>query len=229
MKKIINYFNKTEKLLWSVSVFMIFTAFILFDGSNIAAPICSMVGVTSIIFNAKGNPFGQLLMIAFSIFYGVISFEFRYYGEMLTYLGMVAPMAVIALVSWIKNPFKGKRAQVKIENLKIGEPWLIAVLSVLVTALFYFALKWLGNANLIPSTVSITTSFVAAYLTFRRNPYYAFWYMANDMVLIVLWILAVFADVSALSVVICFFAFLLNDTYCFLNWKNMKKLQQTSC
>lgn len=38
-----------------------------------------------LIFNAKGNPFGQLLMIIFSLIYGVISYSFSYYGEMITY------------------------------------------------------------------------------------------------------------------------------------------------
>ena len=33
-------------------------------------------------------------MIVFSILYGVISFRFRYWGEVLTYLGMTLPVSV---------------------------------------------------------------------------------------------------------------------------------------
>ena len=58
------------------------------------------------IFNAKGNPIGQFLTIVFSLLYGIISYGFSYYGEMITYLGMTMPMSVFALVSWIKNPYK---------------------------------------------------------------------------------------------------------------------------
>lgn len=65
----------------------------------------SLIGVTSLIFNAKGNPFGQLLIVVFSILYGAISYSLAYYGEVITYLGMTAPMAVFSLVSWLRNPF----------------------------------------------------------------------------------------------------------------------------
>lgn len=62
--------------------------------------------------------------------------------------------------------------------------------AILVTALFYFILGYFQTANLVPSTLSVTTSFIAVYLTYKRSPYYAFGYAANDIVLIVLWILA---------------------------------------
>lgn len=46
-------------------------------------------------------------MILFSLLYGIISFTFSYYGEMLTYVGMTMPMAVFALISWLKNRLTG--------------------------------------------------------------------------------------------------------------------------
>ena len=73
--------------------------------------------------------------------------------------------------------------------------WLLALV---VTVLFYFILKALNTANLFFSTLSITTSFVASYLTFLRSPYYAIGYSANDVVLIILWILASVEDISYL-------------------------------
>lgn len=98
-------------------------------------------------------------------------------------------------------------------------------LSVVVTIVFYFILKIWGTANLIPSTVSVTTSFIAAYLTFRRSPYYAIVYAMNDVVLIVLWVLAALSDISYVSVVVCFVAFLVNDLYGFINWRKMQRRQ----
>jgi nicotinamide riboside transporter PnuC len=79
---------------------------------------------------------------------------------------------------------------------------------------------------MIPSTISITTSFIAAYLTFRRSPYFALAYASNDIVLIVLWVLASFKDISYISVVICFAVFLFNDLYGFYNWQRLEKTQK---
>ncbi|MBQ3085079.1 MAG: nicotinamide mononucleotide transporter [Clostridia bacterium] len=221
-----HYFLKRELALWSGSVLLILIAFFGFDRENYMTLTASLIGVTSLIFNAKGNPFGQLLMIVFSALYGIISYSFAYYGEMITYLGMTAPMALFALISWLKNPYRGNRAEVAVGKLKKGEiGWMLA-LTAAVTVAFYFILDAFRTANLLPSTLSVTTSFIAAYLTFRRNPWFALAYAANDVVLIVLWVMAAMEELSYLSVIVCFVVFLFNDIYGYINWKKMQKRQQ---
>lgn len=220
------YFTKAEKLLWSISVFFIVISFILFDRSNYLTLAASLIGVTSLIFNAKGNPFGQLLMVVFSLLYGMISFSFSYYGEMITYLGMTMPMALFALIAWLRHPYRGNISEVEVNRIKSREIVLMAVLSVIVTIVFFFVLRFFHTANIIPSTLSVTTSFIAVYLTFRRNPFFAVAYALNDIVLIILWVLASFSDIRYLSVVVCFAAFLVNDIYGFLNWRKMEKRQK---
>ena len=117
MKKLTSYFSKGELTLWGSSAALILVSFFLFDRVNFMTLAASLIGVTSLIFNAKGNPLGQFLMIIFSFMYGIISFGFSYYGEMITYLGMTMPMAVFALASWLRNPFNGNKAQVKINSI----------------------------------------------------------------------------------------------------------------
>lgn len=224
-KELITYFTKEERLLWISSVVLIILSFCLFDGENYLTLSASLIGVTSLIFNAKGNPFGQLLMVIFSLLYGIISYTFSYYGEMLTYLGMTMPMAVVALISWLRNPYNGNKAEVKVNRISRKEVIFMWVLAAVVTVVFYFVLVYFHTANIVPSTLSVTTSFVAVYLTFRRNPYFAVAYAANDVVLIVLWVLASIEDVRYISVVVCFAAFLVNDIYGFVNWRQIEKRQ----
>ncbi|MDE5801831.1 MAG: nicotinamide riboside transporter PnuC [Lachnospiraceae bacterium] len=226
-KSLCGYFTKGEIALWCVSVALIHASFFMFDRENFLTFAASLIGVTSLIFNAKGNPFGQFLMVIFSILYGVISFTFSYYGEMITYLGMTAPMAVFALVSWLRNPYNGNKAEVKVNRLKCKEIIFMILLTLIVTFIFYYILSAFHTANLILSTLSVTTSFLAVYLTFRRSAFFAIAYAANDIVLIVLWILATFSEISYLSVVICFVIFLVNDIYGFISWSKMRKRQET--
>ncbi len=225
LRTLFYYFSKEELILWVSSVLAIVISFWLFDRSSYMTLFASLVGVTSLIFNAKGNPIGQFLMIIFSIIYGIISLTFSYYGEMITYLCMTMPMALFALISWMKNPYKGNKAEVKINYLSSAEWIFMWISAILVTFLFYYILEYFHTANIIPSTISVTTSFIAVYLTFRRSPYYAIGYSANDIVLIVLWILATFEDITYLSVAVCFLAFLVNDIYGFINWRRMAKRQ----
>lgn len=224
-QKIMTYFTRGEIALWAGSVFFITASFAAFDRENYMTLAASLIGVTSLIFVAKGNPVGQALMIIFSIMYGVISYSFAYYGEMLTYLGMTGPMAVFSMIAWLKNPYEGRRSEVRVNHLGARELVFMAVLTVVVTVFFYFILDYFHTANIVPSTISVTTSFVAVYLTFRRSPYYALGYAANDVVLIILWSLASFEDISYISVVICFAVFLANDIYGYINWARMDARQ----
>lgn len=225
LKTLTGYFSKTEIFLWCCSSALIVLSFGIFDRENYLTLIASLIGVTSLIFSAKGNPFGPFLMIIFSLLYGMLSFSFAYYGEMSTYLGMTMPMSIAASISWSQNSYNDNRAEVKVNNIGRKEIIFMGIVTVLVTIVFYYVLECFGTANLVPSTISVMTSFLAVYLTFRRSPFYAMAYAANDMVLIVLWLLASREDIRYISVVVCFAAFLINDVYGFLNWRKMEKRQ----
>ena len=225
LKKPVNYFSRNEIILWCSSMIFVVMSFFIFDRENYLTLTASLIGVTSLIFNAKGNPFGQFLMIIFSLLYGIISFTFAYYGEMLTYLGMTMPMEIFALISWLRNPYNGNKSEVKVNSISKKETAFMWVITIAIAAVFYFILEIFNTANIIPSTISVATSFLAVYLTFRRSSYYALAYAANDVVLIVLWVLASFTDTRYISVVVCFVAFLINDIYGFINWKRMKERQ----
>lgn len=227
-KTSVKYFSKTEIALWCSSVALIVVSFCIFDRENYLTLIASLIGVTSLIFNAKGNPFGQVLMVVFSLLYGIISFAFAYYGEMITYLGMTMPMAIFALVSWLRNPYNGNKAEVKVNTISKIESILMWVMTIIITALFYFVLEYFDTANIVPSTLSVTTSFLAVYLTFRRSPYFALAYAANDIVLIILWVLASICDTKYISVVVCFAAFFINDIYGYVSWQKMKRRQNST-
>lgn len=227
MKKYLASFQTLTKFelgLWTTSMFVSILSFFLSGEKDYLNLIASLIGVTALIFVAKGHVLGQLLTIVFAIFYGIISVLCHYYGEMITYLFMSTPMAIIATISWIKHPYKDSK-EVEVSTVTKKQVTTMFLLAFFVTLLFYFILKSLHTANLFFSTVSITTSFIAAYLTYLRSPFYAIGYCANDIVLIILWVLASIKDISYLPMVACFVMFLANDLYGFYNWKKMQQQQ----
>jgi nicotinamide mononucleotide transporter PnuC len=225
--KIKNPFSTLTKFewgLWAISSLGVLLSHLLSPQKDILSVIASLIGATALIFVAKGHVLGQLLTIVFAVFYGVISFQYQYYGEVITYVYMSAPMALLAAIAWIKHPYQ-QSEEVAVARLSKRLILSLIGLTVAVTIAFYFILGILGTANLLVSTISVTTSFLAASLTFLRSPYYALAYAANDVVLIVLWILAAITDISYLSMIICFVMFLANDLYGFINWRRMEKRQ----
>ncbi|MDE6598259.1 MAG: nicotinamide riboside transporter PnuC [Clostridia bacterium] len=227
MKKFFKSITVAEWVIWSVSVITVTVCFFAFKNTQYLYLAGSLIGATSLILVSKGNPIGQLLTIVFSVFYGIISYSFKYYGEMITYLGMSAPIALWALICWLKNPYKGNKSEVKVNSLSRKEWGLFLTAAVIVTVAFYFVLKALNTANLIISTVSVLTSFMAAYLTARRSRFYAVCYAVNDVVLIVMWSMASYESITYLPMVVCFVAFLVMDVYGFINWSLISKKQKS--
>lgn len=213
-----------ERRMWFGSVLVLVLSFILTKNQDYLTLTASLIGVTALIFVSKGDVLGQVLTVVFSLFYAVISWRFRYFGEMITYLGMTAPIALLSVITWLRNPYSEQ--EVKIHQLK-GRTWgILWIFTVLVTGVFYFILKAFQTPNLFFSTVSIATSFLASSLMMFRSPYYAIAYAVNDIVLIILWILAVISDIVYFPMILCFAVFLMNDLYGFVNWNRMERRQQ---
>ncbi|MDE7167252.1 MAG: nicotinamide riboside transporter PnuC [Clostridia bacterium] len=225
MKKFLKSITLAEWLIWGLSVISIIVFFFVFKNTQYLYLAGSLIGATALIFVSKGNPIGQFLTIVFSVFYGIISYSFSYYGEMITYLAMTAPIAIWALISWLRNPYKGNKSEVKVNTVSRKEWCIFLAAAVAVTVAFYFILQALNTANLIVSTVSVLTSFMAAYLTARRSRFYAIFYSLNDVVLIVMWSMASYENITYLPMVICFIAFFVMDIYGFINWSIMNKKQ----
>jgi nicotinamide mononucleotide transporter PnuC len=224
MKNPFKELTKFELGLWLSSVLIVGVSFLLLPNKDYLTLIASLIGVTALIFVAKGYVIGQVICVVFAAFYGIISFHFRYYGEVITYLCMTTPMAIMAVVSWLKHPYKGTKV-VEVNKMTRKQILIMFTLATIVTVIFYFILSALNTANIIFSTISISTSFLAVYMTYMRSPYYAIGYACNDIVLIILWVLASIENPSYIPMIVCFIMFLANDIYGFVNWQRLKRKQ----
>ncbi len=220
--------KKREWCLWIISLIVVAVSNILAGKADPVTLSATLIGVTALIFVARGDVWGQILTVVFSVLYAVTSYSFRYYGEMITYMGMTAPIAVFSIVTWLKNPSAEEKNTVEISRLSRKSKIVMIILTTAVTVCFGIILKKLETPNLIISTVSITTSFLASYLMMLRNSYYALAYAANDVVLIILWVLASLDNIGYVPMIACFAMFLINDVYGFASWKKREKKQRKS-
>lgn len=225
MNNPIKYFSGKEWGLWIGSLAIVAVSNVVSGDVDLLTLAAALIGVTSLIFAAKGNVWAQILMIIFSILYGIISLHFRYWGEMITYLGMTLPMSIWSAITWMRNPSKQNQNEVAIQRLSRKHIIALAFFCIAVTGVFYIVLRVLDTPNILFSTISIMTSFLAAALTMLRTSYYALGYASNDLVLIVLWILASFENPAYIPVAVNFSIFFFNDLYGFISWRK-RELEQ---
>lgn len=217
--------TKREWALWLGSMVIVIMANILAGKVDALTLTATCIGVTSLIFAAQGNVWSPILMTIFCIQYGIISYRFRYWGEMFTYVFMSFPMSVWSIFTWIKNAKNTDDGSVAIRKITKRGVRILILCNIVVTMAFYILLKKLDTPNLIFSTISVVTSFFAASLTMLRSSYYALGYASNDIVLIVLWTLASLENPAYIPVVVNFLIFFLNDVYGFRCWKKREAAQ----
>ncbi len=215
-----------EKILWAGSVIGLALLFCLVPQKNPLTLIASVVGVTSLLFSAKGHVSGQFLQLIFCVLYSLVALGFKYYGEAITYMGMTFPSDLFAAIVWLRNPSKKGKVEVKMVHLTPKKSAVALFASTTAMVVFYFILKKLNTANLEISTVSVFTSMMASVLTIMRVPYYAIGYAANDIVLIIMWILASMENAVYVPMVFNFVIFFVNDLYGFFSWKKIRQMQE---
>lgn len=226
MKKILGQWSLFEILFLSFSLFAITLCFVFGIDRNVFSYIVSLIGVISVMMVAKGLTIAPIINIAYSIIYSILALTQRYYGEAIIYLGLMIPISILAIISWFKNRNKKAKEIVEINKIKNIEYLYLSLATIVATFGFYFLLKVLNTNELIISTISLISSAVASYLMLRRSSYYALGFIANDIILIVLWSLAVKErGIGYLPTVICFCVFLMNDIYGFIHWKIEEKKQ----
>lgn len=219
MNNLIKSLTTREWALWLSSLLIVSLSNVLSGDIDILTLLSACIGVTSLIFAAIGNIWSQILMIVFSLLYAVISWQFHYWGEMITYLGMTMPMAIWSTITWMKNPSENGR-EVAIQKLSTKHIAGLIISGAITTFVFYLLLCKLDTPNIIFSTISVTTSFLAAALTMLRSSYYALGYAAND---IVLWALASLENSAYIAMMANFLIFFVNDMYGLVSWKKRER------
>ena len=224
--KVFKNFTITEWVIWIFSITAVVVAGFAVGEGDFLAIISSAVGAASLVFIAKGDIFGQFLVIAGAILYAAVSYKLAYYGEMIISAVMVLPISVMSVITWARHRYKEEVREIEIGYIKKTELLFILVGAAAVTFMFYFILEYFNTSRLIISTVSVATSFSAACLLVKRSPYYAFAYILNDVVLIIMWSLAAADDIAYLSMAVCFGVYLVNDLYGLINWRRIRTRQR---
>lgn len=187
--------------------------------------ICSIVGITTALLLAKGKNIGQIFGILIVALYSVVSFKNGYYGEVIIYLCIMLPMYIVGIISWVKHQNKETNT-VEVNKIKLKEWVIVFIVSVIAFIGIYYLLKLFNTNELFISSLSVIDSLFAIYLGVRRSKYSFYFYVVNDLVLILLWgIPCISGNVILIPMLINPIINLVNDIYGIINWKRLEKLQ----
>ncbi len=224
--KLLKNWNIFEIVFLFASLLGLSLCFIFEVDKNVLSFITSLVGVVSVLLVAKGLVIAPFIDIVYNILYSIVAITQKYYGEAIIYIALMIPISLFAIISWLRNKSKNNNAMVEQNNIYGKEYLYLAIVTMISTVAFYFLLKALNTNELIISTLSLITSAVASYLMLRRCKYYALGFVANDIILIIMWAIVVKnSGLGYLPTLISFAIFLINDIYGFIRWSIEQRKQ----
>ncbi len=217
MKKLFKDWKPFEIGLLVSGVLSISVSAIIFK-SEILTLFTSLVGIFCAILQAKGKVLSQFVGIAEVILYSILSYQNHYYGEIIIYALIVFPMYMYGVFSWVTH--KNEKTDTVEPNRISKKEWIIlGLVNAIGFVALYYLLKYFNTSQLIISSLSMITSLMATYLIVRRSKYSFLFYMANDVILILLWGMPVIqGSLLLLPMLIDPVILLINDSYGLKNW-----------
>ena len=174
---------------------------------------------------AKGKNLGQVFGIVITILYSIVSFNNKFYGEVIIYLFMMFPMYIIGIISWFRHKNK-ETDSFEVNKISKKEWIIVAVIFIAVFVGIYYLLKAFNTNELVVSTISVLASLFAIYLQIRRSRFSFSFYMINDIILMVLWGIPVISgNMILLPMFLNPIINFINDSYGFYNWRKLENQQ----
>ena len=211
-KNVLKDWSKIEKALLFSSIIVILSVEIIFK-SDILTTSCSLIGILAALLLAKGKNLGQLSGLITTILYSIVSYNNKFYGEVIIYFFLMLPMYVISIISWLKH-YDQKTNTVTIKKIDKHECLLVFIVAIIMTIWTYFLLKSFNTNALIVLTISVMTSLTAVYFQIRKSRCVFYSYIVNDFVLITLWVIPlIYGDIDVILMIFNPIFNLLNDSY----------------
>ena len=225
MKNILKNWTKLENSLLFGSIIIVSLIGIIYK-SDLLTMSCSIVGIITALLLAKGKNLGQVFGVLITLLYSVVSFKNKFYGEVIIYIFLMLPMYIVGIISWMKHQNKITNS-VEINKITNREWIIIFIVTVIIFIAVYFLLKIFNTSEILVSTFSVIASIFAVYLQIRRSRFSFYFYVINDLILIILWgIPVVKGNFLLLPMLFNPIINLINDSYGIINWRNLEKIQK---
>ena len=229
MKKLFSDWTKFEIMLLSFSLLIVITSGIICN-STILTIICSITGILCALTQAKGKVISQFIGLVLVVLYSILSFQNKYYGEVLIYIFIMLPLFISGIISWIRN-VNEETNTVEKNDLTKKEWMILTIISIGLFIGLYYLLKYFNTSQLFVSTLSMVTSLFATYLVARRSKYGFLFYIGNDIILFILWGIPVIqGELVLIPMLFNPIINFVNDSYAWFSWnkrgKNEKKSMQ---
>lgn len=215
---------KIWEVTWLLFACVVIVSLSMYWEDTILGIISATTGVVAVICTGKGKRSAYIFGIPNVILYTIISYNSRFYGEVMLNAFYFLPMQFYGFYIWTKYMDNHSGEVIK-KRMTAKELALLILAVVLLSLLYgYFLSKLGGNLPYIDS-FSTVTSIVAMIVSVKRfAEQWLLWIIVN-VVTIIMWGYAFFVQGSeSVATLVMWCVFLINAVIMYVKWiKDVKK------
>jgi len=226
-------FVKTELSGWKpleVAWLVIATAVILgvsiYWKDTAMGIICSLTGVWCVVLTGKGKVSNFLFGIINVLLYAYISYQAKFYGEVMLNILYYLPCSVIGLVVWGKNVDK-ESGEVTKNSLSLKGSLIVYPLTAAGVVAYGFILKAMGGTLPFVDSMSTVLSVVAQILCLKRLAEQWVMWIVIDVVTVGMWFYNYINGGESIATMMMWAVYLINAIVMFVKWRKDVKVCNT--
>ena len=210
-------------IVWLSIATAVILALSIYWKDNWLSLTAALTGVWCVILTGKGKRSSFIFGLINVIFYAIVAFRAKYYGEVMLNVLYYLPMNFVGWFAWKKH-MNDSTGEVVKERLNLKKSVIIYALTALAIVLYGLVLKALkGNLPFVDS-MSTVVSVVAQILSIRRLMEQWVLWIVVDVVTVVMWAVNFARGGEEIATLAMWSIYLINAFIMFARWyKEAKK------
>ncbi len=215
---------KIWEIVWLILNVLIISLLSVCMGDDLRGIIAAVTGVMYVVLTGKGKISGYIFGLVNVALYAIISFEAKYYGEVMLNAVYYIPMHFIGWFMWKKHMNSETKEIIK-ERMSLK--WEIILLCIVVVAIVIYGriLDMLGGNLPYIDSISTCLSILAMILSVRRMvEQWVLWTIVNA-VTVYMWFVDYAQGGSDVAMLLMWMMYLVNGVVILAKWIKEIKLR----
>ncbi len=213
---------KPSEVCWLAIATAVILGLSIYWKDSAAGIIAALTGVWCVIFTGKGKRSSFIFGTVNVLFYALISFQAKYYGEVMLNLIYYFPMNFVGWYMWKKH-MDDDTGEVKKERLPLKNSILMYSLTAVGIVAYGFVLKLLGGNLPFTDSMSTVVSVTAQILSVRRLTEQWVLWIVVDIVTVVMWGINFAQGGENIATLAMWSVYLINAIIMYIKWNKEAK------
>jgi nicotinamide mononucleotide transporter len=217
---------KPIEVAWLAIATAVILGVSLYWKDTAAGIICSLTGVWCVVLTGKGKVSNFAFGIVNVVLYAYISYQAKFYGEVMLNTLYYLPCSVIGLFVWGKNVDQ-ESGEVTKKTLSVKRSLLVYALTAAGVVAYGFVLKAMGGTLPFVDSMSTVLSVVAQILCLKRLAEQWIMWIVIDTVTVGMWLYNYLNGGESIATMMMWAVYLLNAIFMYVKWRRDVKLCNT--